>query len=223
LRQHAVHIITGAQLPWGGRHFPDISGLLVPDPDVMQSFALLTFDHGFDDVARELEGLADRARTARPGDRDALRSHDILGSFAGRIAKRKFEAPPSGGPILPDGVRALRGDNPELRPAIRSVLQDAAPDDEWIKRLGDVATALLPVPVVDLRPDALPLVSEPGARAAFVTLVEYVDRSRVMREFLQRAQELHPDPQRLDAVIRAFNRWDDAHESLLEAVGRAHR
>lgn len=222
LRQYAVHLLTGAKLPWPGSIplFPDLAGLLVPDPEVMRAFGLLTFDRAFADVAWQLEGLAERARTSAPGDYEGIRSHDILGDFAGRIARRKFEAGAPDGPILPDALSALRGDNPELRPAIRNVLHNAAPDDKWLKTLGDVATAVLPIPVADLRPDALPLLSDSGARTAFVTLVEYVDRSRVMRSFLSGAQAQHPEPRYLDALIRAFERWDDAHWTLLEELRR---
>ncbi len=184
----------------------------------MRAFGYLTLDHAFTDVAQELDELAERARTARPGSPDDLRSHDVLGRFAGRIARRRYEADVLLRPIRPDALTALRGDNPELRPAIRKVLHDVAPDDAWLKSLGELATALLPIPVADLRPDALPLLSESGARSAFVTLVEYVDRSRVMSCFLSGARQRHPDP-RLDALVRGFDRWDDAHRTLLEGLG----
>ncbi|MDV5145819.1 ATP-binding protein [Streptomyces sp. SBC-4] len=220
LRQYAVRLLTGARLPWhgGAALFPDVAGLLVPDPEVMRYFGLLTHDRAFNDVAWDLGEFAWRARAARPGDRDAPRSHDVLGDFAGRIARRWFEAGAPGGPIPPDALTALRGDNPELRPPIRNVLHDVAPDDEWLKTLGELATRLLPIPVADLRPDALPLMSDPGARTAFVSLVEYVDRSRVMRRFLHRAMQLHPVG--LSTLSRAFDRWDDAHRTLLDGLGR---
>ncbi|MEU4061120.1 ATP-binding protein [Streptomyces wedmorensis] len=222
LRQYAVRVLTGVGLP---RHegvaiFPDVAGLLVPDPVVMRAFALLTHDPAFEDVARELDELAARARAAGPGDRDAPRTHDVLGEFAGRVARQRFEAAAPDGPIPFDALTALRGDNPELRPAIRTVLHAVAPDDEWLKSLGELATGLLPIPVADLRPDALPLVSDTNARTAFVSLVEYVDRSRVMCGFLSGARERHPDPRSLDALTRAFDRWDDAHRTLLEGLGR---
>lgn len=221
LRQYVVHRLSGARLPWrGDTLFPDVAGLLVPDPVVMRAFGLLTLDRAFTDVATELDELAQRARAARPGDRDAPRSHDVLGDFAGRVAGRRFESRVLDGPIPPEALTALRGDNPELRPAIRNVLHAVAPDDEWLKSLGGLATALLPIPVVDLRPDALPLVSDSGARTGFVSLVEYVDRSRLMGDFLRAATELCPDP-RLAALGRAFARWDDAHRALLEGSAGA--
>ncbi|WP_369144352.1 hypothetical protein [Streptomyces sp. R44] len=220
LRQYVALLLTGARLPWrrGGPFLPDIAGVLAPDPEVMRAFGLLTRDHAFTDVAQELDRLAERARAARPGDRDAPRSHDVLGEFAGRTARRSYKAVAFGGRLRPEALTALRGDNPELRPAIRNVLHAVAPDDAWLKSLGELATALLPIPVVDLRPDALPLVSDSGARTAFVSLVEYVDRSRVTRAFLRDAVKLRPDP-RLAALGRAFARWDDAHRILLKGLG----
>ncbi|WP_030325090.1 AAA family ATPase [Streptomyces flavochromogenes] len=220
LRQYAVCVLTGARLPWneGAALFRDVAGLLVPDPGVMRAFGYLTLDRAFTDVAQELDELAERARAARPGAPGDLRSHDVLGGFAGRIARRGFEADALRRPIRPDALTALRGDNPELRPAIRKVLHEVAPGDDWLKSLGELATGLLPIPVADLRPDDLPFLSESGARSAFVTLVEYVDRSRVMSRFLSGARERHPDPWRLDGLIRAFDRWDDAHRTLLEGL-----
>jgi hypothetical protein len=39
-----------------------------------------------------------------------------------------------------------------------------------------------------------------------------------MRQFLKAVQERHPQPHRLDAIARAFNRWDDAHHLLLAGL-----
>lgn len=222
LRQVIVHLLTGAPLPWrGGRAavFPDLAGLLVPDPEVMKAFGLLTANAGFTKVVRELEDLAYRAAAKRPDGKPGLQSHDVLGSLAAQVAKSRIGALAELDDVTVQGAKpALRGDNPELRPAIRHVLQSVAPGDGWLKTLGEVATALLPVPVLDLRPDSLPLLSEVASRTALVTLVEYVDRSRVMRQFLGSVREQHPQPPRLDPLVRAFNRWDDAHNRLLAAV-----
>lgn len=227
LRQVMVHLLTGAPLPWRGGTtpiFPDVAGLLVPDPGLMEAFGALTFNAGFNQVARELEDLADRANSAQPSGDEVVRSHDVLGTLAAQIAKRRFglSTPPDTS-IVPAALPALRGDNPELRPAIRHMLQTAAPSDGWLKTLGGIATSLLPVPVLDLRPDSLPLLSDPTARKALVTLVEYVDRSRVMRPFLHAAQKQHPQPNRLDSIVRAFDRWDDAHQLLLDELGNTRK
>lgn len=227
LRQLIVHLLTGAPLPWrGGKTpvFPDLAGLLVPDPRVMEAFSSLTVNAGFDRVARELEDLASRAMFERPGSTSGVQSHDVLGTLAARIAKNRFNSPASLDDIaVRDAIPALRGDNPELRPAIRHILQSVSPGDEWLKTLGEVASALLPVPVLDLRPDSLPLLSEPTSRKALVTLVEYVDRSRIMRPFLKSVQERHPQPHRLAPIVRAFNRWDDAHHVLLAGLEGRHK
>jgi hypothetical protein len=222
LRHVIVHLLTGARLPWRGGNvpvFPDLAGLLVPDPLVIKAFGSLTAHPGFGQMARTLEDFAEHARTGRPGDQQGVQSHDVLGTLAARIAEHRVSVPASlDGLDVPAAQLALRGDNPELRPAIRHVLQSVSPDDEWLKTLGEVAAALLPVPVLDLRPAALPLLSEPTSRKALVTLVEYVDRSRIMRQFLKAVQERHPQPHRLDAIVRAFNRWDDAHHLLFAGL-----
>ena len=70
-------------------------------------------------------------------------------------------------------LRVLRGDNPEWR-TVRNELIRNAPNDEWVRTLGEIATALLPVPAVDLRPELQPLLSDTTSRTALVTLVEYL-------------------------------------------------
>ncbi len=53
---------------------------------------------------------------------------------------------------------------------------------------------------------------------AFAALVGYAGRPRVTGP-PRDAAELRPDP-RLTALSRAFARWDDAHRTLLEGLGR---
>lgn len=222
LRQFIVHLVTGAPLPWRGGQaavFPDLAGLLAPDPQVMKAFGSLIVNEGFAEVAGELEDLAYLATAKRADGKLGLQSHDVLGSLAAQIAKNRVGTLAHLDDVTVQAAKpALRGDNPELRPAIRHVLQSVATGDGWLKTLGEVATGLLPVPVLDLRPDSLPLLSEVASRTALVTLVEYVDRSRVMRQFLGAVQERHPQPHRLEPIVRAFNRWDDAHNLLLATV-----
>lgn len=225
LRQYVVHRITGAPLRRTGDLpvFPDFGGLFVPDPSIMAAYANLTLDQDrvLLDISRDLGQLAERARTSTPGAPDGLRSHDVLGEFASMVSKRVgSQTRLSVGPLDEGSLRALRGDNPELRPAVRHALLAAAPDDQWLRTMGEVASALLPVPVLDLRPDALPLITEPTARTALLTLVEYVDRSRCLRVFLDALVERHPDPGRLDRLRGGFGRWDDAHLALLGELGR---
>lgn len=229
LRQYVVHRLTGAPLAsWeaGTMVVRDVAGLYVPDPDIMLAFAAVLGDAERDllEISADLRSLGDRARRARPGNARGPRTHDVLGERATDVTTRlRGELRLTDGPLSPAALLALRGDNPELRPAVRHELVAAAPDDTWLKHLGELATSLLPVPPLDLRPDAMPLMSEPTARTAVVTLVEYVDRSRVTREFLHAAREAHPRPTELDRIAGAFDRWDDAHVALLAEVGRRSR
>lgn len=226
LRQYVVHRLTGA--PLGAREgdtvvVGDVAGLYVPDPDVMLAFGAVLRDAERDllEISGDLRALGDRARRARSGNADGPRTHDVLGARATDLAQRlRGRLRLTDGPLAPAAWLALRGDNPELRPAVRHELVAAATDDAWLKHLGELATSLLPVPPLDLRPDAMPLMSEPTARTAVVTLVEYVDRSRLTREFLHAAQQAHPRPTELDRIVRAFDRWDDAHLALLAELGR---
>jgi hypothetical protein len=226
LRQYVLHRLTG--VPLGRREgdavvVGDVAGLFVPDPDVMLAFGAVLADAERDllEISADLRSLADRARLARGGSTRGPRTHDVLGERATEVSKRlRGKLRLTDGPLGPAAQLALRGDNPELRPAVRHELVAAAPDDTWLKHLGELATSLLPVPALDLRPDAMPLLSEPTARTAVVTLVEYVDRSRVTRAFLHAAQQAHPRPAELDRIVRAFDRWDDTHALLLEELGR---
>lgn len=225
LRQYIVHLLTGAPLPWNGRPpvFPDMSGLLVPDPDVMRSFSSLTGDDAFLRVAQQLEDLVRRTRTRGRRGSAAVLSHDVFGSVAATISKERFEANSFPIPLNADAGRALRGDNPELRPAIRRVLHAVAPDEQWLKTLGDIATPLLAIPPANLRPDELPLMSDSGTVSAFITLIEYVDRSRVTPHFLRQARDALPDGSVLDSLVRAFDRWDAAHDKLLDELSSPPR
>ncbi|GAA1061439.1 ATP-binding protein [Agromyces bracchium] len=198
-----------------GRPMPlqltDRAGLLSPNPQVMRGLAALTDDDDLERMAEQLERLAQTP--------EGIRSADILGRMAAEIGGSPRFRAARVNRLGPMELAALRGDNPELRPAIRNVLASVAPDDEWLKTLGAIAQPLLAIRVVDLQPAALPLLSEPTARSSVVTLVEFVDRSRVTRRFLHAVAERLSHP-RLEGLVHGFDRWDDAHDRLLAAVTR---
>ncbi|RKT79431.1 AAA ATPase-like protein [Terracoccus luteus] len=221
LRQYLVHRLTGAPLgsrPNSAIVVADIAGLFVPDPQVMRGFMPLLPDASEEllRIADELEGLAERGRRTSSGDGRAPRTHDLLGNYSSDVAERlRGKSRLFDSQLNANALRALRGDNPELRPAIRYELFRVRPNNGWLKTLGELAIEVLPIPPVDLQPDSLPLMTDPTARTWLVTLVDYVDRSRCTHEFLREVQQRHPQPAQLDTIVNAFSNWSDAHSALL--------
>jgi hypothetical protein len=217
-----------------------IAGLLRPDPVWVQAFAELTgVSRGSFvlylsrlDRARELaaelttsgrtrHGLLSMARRTAEVDSHALLGETSL-TFtrsAGDVIQLEYGELQRRDPGL---VWVLRGDNPELRPAIRAALAETRSDD-WILRCSRLAWDLLPVPVADLHPLAMPDVGSSEVRSALVRMVEYVDRSGVMGPFLAACATELPRSRRLDEVVRAFEIWDAAHRLTLEALHESLR
>jgi hypothetical protein len=210
-----------------------LAGLFRPNPQWMAAFSQLIDD----DPSRLQDYLASLASAARrqpgpsgnlpPKMAGGLQTHDVLGEWAARFARMW------GDQMLlrrdsvrdhPESIYALRGDNPEMRPAIRMALAEAASEHDGLRVLANVAQQILPIPAIDLNPDAIPPLISPEARKVLVQLVEYVDRSGVMREFLDALRALWPNSRPLNRVGEAFAIWDTAHAATLEALAaRLHR
>lgn len=184
------------------------AGVFCPDPGWVRRWARLVQDGPHETFAAQLEELGDRAR-----------SDEVLGDWSARFARIWPVRTLLSREALrrqPELVRVLRGDNPELRPAIRLAV-GAVADRYGVRSVGRIAADLLPVPVRDLRPEALPRRGS-AERKAVYQLVEYVDRSGVMRNFLTQLRIAHPDMGLVRDVADAFNAWDDAHERLLSSI-----
>jgi hypothetical protein len=152
------------------------------------------------------------------------RSDEMLGEWARRFRRAWRNPPAIGRDVLvrsPDSVKVLRGDNPELRPAIRLAVRDVV-DTYGIRAVTSIAQRLLPIPVRDFQPDVLENRCLP-VRKTIVQLVEYVDRSGVMAEFLQALARAYPSESRLQLVRRVFNAWDNLHYRLLYQIADDHR
>lgn len=220
-----------ARTVWGGdsEDLPRVgntAGLFVPDPvELGWVVESVSSAERVAEMVDELRELGARAREATPGrDDDGLRTYDLLNSRAHRFAKTldtevALRRPGDGSPWPSEAEsRVLRGDNPEWRTVVRNELVRNAPDDQWLRTLGEIATAMLPVPAVDLRPQLQPLLSEPTSRTALVTLVEYVDRSRRLGPFLADVSARHPSSAGLRRLGAAFQTWDQAHWRLFAAL-----
>ncbi|MFE9690582.1 hypothetical protein [Micromonospora sp. NPDC005806] len=201
LRRALTWMAAGAQGP--PLTLGHLAGLYRPDPSWERDFARLTGRPA--PVPRSI------------GD---LRTDEILGDLALRFG-REFD----GARLATDRLReyprvvgVLRGDNPELRPAIRLALAELLGEDQALVRLARIAEQLLPVPTADLTPAAMPADEAPEARAVLTRLVEYVDRSGVMGPFLDVARAAWPAGRRLRRTQRAFVRWDLAYAGVLDAV-----
>jgi hypothetical protein len=186
-----------------------------PDPRWMRDFAAFA---GIAEHA-ELGSYLDRFDRAAGGTA-GLTNHQLLGEWSsgyahalGRFPVRLRRAQVREAAGL---IHVLRGDNPELRPAIQLALAELA-TDTGMRELAGIAEWLVPVPAADLRPSAL--TGGSGAdRRTLIQLVEYVDRSGVMREFLTQARDAWPEHEPLRRVAEAFGIWDDVNNRLLAAL-----
>jgi AAA ATPase domain len=190
------------------------AALYRPDPRWITDFAKF-IGIGSDALQDHLVGL----RRAAQAD---ARSDVMLGDWSTRFARTL------GGPEVTvyryqvsreaDLMYVLRGDNPELRPAILLALAELATGETALANLGEIAGRLLPVPAADLRFADLPAAGRRDVRRALIQLVEYVDRSGVMFEFLTQARLGRPATALIHRVSAAFGVWDHAHRQMLDRL-----
>jgi hypothetical protein len=191
-----------------------LPGIFRPDPAWVRDWVHL-FGAADTDFATQLARLAKRP---------AARSDELLGEWSARFARswadgarlrvdRLAEAP--------ELVRVLRGDNPELRPAVRLAVAAVA-DRYGVRAVAEPAAGLLPIPVRDLRPDALPK-RVTAERTPLVQLVEYVDRSGVLHPFLSALHARYPQFGIVRDVTDACRAWDDAQGRLLTSIAERLR
>jgi hypothetical protein len=216
-----------------------LAGLFRPNPVWIAAFSQLIEDD-FSRIENYVQTLVDAAGAghwaawaAQRGVSDlplgnpdwsaagTLRSHDVLGEWAARFArlwKDQIRLRRDRLRDLPELISVFRGDNPEMRPAIRLALAEAASGPGGLRRLAGIAHQILPIPVADLDPDAVPSVTSSEARKVLVQLVEYVDRSGVMGEFLAAVRAEWLDYELLHRVGDAFRVWDESHALMLRTL-----
>jgi hypothetical protein len=183
-----------------------------PDPRWMRDFAVFAGVGDSADLDSYFARLGRADRETTPG----MSAHQLLSEWSIGYARALGDAPLrlSRSQVREAAglIHVLRGDNPELRPAIQLALAGTG-----VRELASLAERLVPVPAADLRPSALGDGSG-SDRRTLVQLVEYVDRSGVMREFLAAARLRWPEAERLRQVASAFDIWDDANNRLLDAL-----
>ncbi|NUT95961.1 MAG: ATP-binding protein, partial [Saccharothrix sp.] len=179
-----------------------LSGLFRPDPEWLRDWARLA---GGPDLAAEVAAVPPWS----------VRSDELLGEWSARFARTwpRVVVSPEG---LGDLAHVLRGDNPELRPAVR-LAAGAVADRLGVRVVAEVAGEVLPVPPRDFHPSAL---SGAVERAVVVQVVEYVDRSGVLGPFLRGLHARYPESGLVRDVHEAFEAWDLAHEVLLSRLIR---
>jgi hypothetical protein len=187
---------SAADCPGPAVDLSQLAGLYRPDPRWADDLAVLT-------------------GSPAPAMPEGLRTDQILGDWAASFA-RLYE------PLLlqrlalrsnPGVARLLRGDNPELRPAIRGALEGLP-----LRDLAAVAWDLLPIRPVDLDPAVVPADDASDAPAVRGRLAEYVDRSGVTGPFLAAVHAAWPAHQPVAAAQLAYTRWDQAHDRLFRSL-----
>jgi hypothetical protein len=101
----------------------------------------------------------------------------------------------------------LRGPDPEFRDPLRTALSRAFPSRADHEELAALVDGLYPAGLEDLQPSAFAAAMEADSRTTLVTLVEFVDRARRMREVAHAALERRPGCAELARFVDGYERW----------------
>ena len=189
-----------------------------PDPEWISAFADLVDPVARRAVRQYLHDLEEARAGATP-----LLSDQVLGEWAARFARAA-----GGRIVLPprfpaDRLPLLRGDNPELRAVVRFALAAVGERPDGMAQLCSIAEQVLPIPTADLTPAAQGSVTGKSMRKALLRLVEYVDVSGVLPDFVRRSAQNWPEVELVGRVDTAVGRWDRANRRLLDRIGEALR
>ena len=186
-----------------------LAAFVRPDMRWMKDFAWLVGAEGkeLDSYLERLTAAADTARTDELLGEWAIGYIRVLGRQRIRLNRSRIRN-------AAERIHVLRGDNPELRPSIMLALREVAAEPDGMLELGRIARPLLPVLPADLHPEALGVT---GWRE-LTQLVDYVDRSGVMPEFVSQVSTTWPASALLGSVATALRVWDDANRLLLDAL-----
>ena len=190
----------------------NVASFCRPDPRWMRDFAVFA---GISDQS-DLDSYFARLGEETP----RMSAHQLLGewsiNYARALGNSQIRLRLSQAREAVGLIHVLRGDNPELRPVIQLALAGPAAGT-GMRELAGIAERLVAVPAADLRPSALASVSG-NDRRTLIQLVEYVDRSGVMCNFLAEARQAWPEAELLHRVADAFDIWDDDNNRLLDAL-----
>jgi hypothetical protein len=189
--------------PGGVMTLREVAGLYCPDPQWRDDV------YGLTGACRPVSGVVPAP----------LRTDEILGDQAGRFAAELGDSIPLSTATVfrPHVLKLLRGDNPELRPAVRLALSSLSGGPD-LAALAALARPLLPSIPADLEPGRMPGAGAPETPVVLATLVDYVDRSGQLGRFLAAVFQRHSEAPLVGAVHRAFVSWDDTHRRLLETL-----
>lgn len=199
-----------------GRRSPelsDLAGLFRPDPRWATACVRLTGRLESDKGIAETLGEFAASGPAKRSD-ELLREWARL--FAAQASPLRFDVDTLVSHPK-DVLIVLRGDNPELRPAIRLAVNEVV-GRHGLEHLAEIAWTLLPIPTMDLGPSALRGLTGESARRPITKFVEYVDRSGVMRKFLEAARTEYPDAEVLGRTADTFITWDDLYNQAIRRV-----
>jgi hypothetical protein len=119
---------------------------------------------------------------------------------------------------LDDAKRLIRGPDPEFRDPLRTALQRAFPARNDQEELADAVAELSPLPLSDLKRGTFADAMQSRPHATLVTLVEYVDRARIMKPLIEHVSQLRPNVPELKALNRGYALWCAAFDSAFSGT-----
>jgi hypothetical protein len=167
---------------------------------------------------REICRLAGVDQPAPPmaGRPAAVILDEVARAFARRIGTLTLDREVL---LQPHVLPLFRGDNPELRPAVRLALR-SIPGEHGLRELARIAAGLLPVVPTDLDPAGMPAAGQSEAEQRLRLLVEFTDRAGTLSPFLAAVFRQWPDQPLVREAHRAVNRWEAVHLRLLDTLTR---
>lgn len=110
-------------------------------------------------------------------------------------------------------LKFFRGSDPELRDPCRFALLEAFPDRASYNKLGEIFASVIKLELDDLKSENFAEALFVNAEHALESYIEMIDRQWRLGELLERAFQERPESQKLQQVLTAYERWDEAVRS----------